>query len=172
MGLLSLSRRADLLNGIMFHDWRRIWDSITLSELLVLGSRYPKLFRKDPIPSQATSALRVAERNQDDWGMNSLGPIPSHLFGCNHPHLIFDAPYEEYERHLPAQMGERSAEFKLFLAFQGDQLGLKPESLENLAENLVIKAVRSSQMADYRDWRSLLQAYGSVKLADVEVSAK
>ena len=172
MGLLSLSRRADLLNGITFHEWRRAWDSITLSELLALGGRYPKLFPKDPVPSEATTALRAAEVGQNDWALNSLGPIPAHLFGCNHPHLIFDAPYEEYERHLPSEMGERSAEFKLFLAFQGDHLGLNPETLDDVAEQLAIKAVHSAQMSDYRDWRSLLNAYATVKLGDVEAAPK
>ncbi len=172
MGLMSLSRRADLLNGIAFREWRRVWDAITLPELLVLGSRYAKLFAKDPVPSEATAALRSAGQKQDDWGLNSLGAIPSHMFGCNHPHLLFDAPYEEYERHLPAEMGERSAEFKLFLAFQGDHLGLKPEALEDVSEKLAIKAVRSAQMTDYRDWRSLINAYATVRLGDVEAQPK
>ena len=67
-------------------------------------------------------------------------------------------------------MGERSAEFKLFLAFQGDRLGLKPTVFDNLAEKLAIKAVHDAQMSDYRDWRSLLKAYAAVKLTDMEAA--
>ncbi|HLZ41007.1 MAG TPA: hypothetical protein VKQ11_08600 [Candidatus Sulfotelmatobacter sp.] len=167
MGLLSLSRRAELLNGISSRDWKRAWDSITLPELFVLGARYPKLFPTDAWPSQVTSALRTSEKSHDDGRLNVLGPIPSHIFGCNHPHLLSDAPYEEYERHLPAEMADRSAEFNLFLVFQGDRLGLKPESLEKVDEILAVKAFRKAQMTDYRDWRSLLNAYASINSADL-----
>jgi hypothetical protein len=81
--------------------------------------------------------------------------------------LLSDAPYEEYERHLPVEMGERSAEFNLFLVFQGDRLGLQPESLEKVDEILAVKAFRKAQMTDYRDWRSLLNAYASINPADL-----
>lgn len=168
VGLLSLSRRAALLNGISSREWRRVWDSITLPELLILGGRYAKQFPNDPWSSQATVALRAAEKTDRGWRLNTLGPIPTHIFGCNHPHLLSDAPYEEYERHLPAEMGERSAELKLFLAFQADRMGLQPEVLENVDEKLAIKAFRKAQMTDYRDWRSLLNAYASVDAADLE----
>jgi tetratricopeptide (TPR) repeat protein len=167
MGLLSLSRRAQLLNGISSRDWPRAWNSITLPELFALGARYPKQFHTDPWPSEATPALRAAEKTHDDGRLNVLGPIPSHIFGCNHPHLLSDAPYEEYERHLPSEMAERSAEFNLFLVFQGDRLGLGPESLEKVDEPLAVKAFRKAQMTDYRDWRALMNAYSSVTPADL-----
>ena len=168
VGLLSLSRRSALLNGIASREWRHVWDSITLPELLTLGGRYAREFPNDPWSSQATVALRAAEKTDRDWRLNILGPIPTHIFGCNHPHLLSDAPYEEYERHLPAEMGERSAELKLFLAFQGDSMGLQPEALENIDEKLALKAFRKAQMTDYRDWRSLMNAYASVNAAELE----
>ena len=168
VGLLSLSRRAQLLNGITSREWRRVWDSITLSELFALGSRYVKQFPKDAWASQTTPALRLAESQHNDGRLNTLGPVPTHIFGCNHPHLLSDAPYEEYERHIPAEMGERSAEFKLYLAFQGDRLGIRPQALENVDEKLAMKAFRKAKMTDYRDWRSLLNAYGSVNATDLE----
>ncbi|HET9307113.1 MAG TPA: hypothetical protein VFO46_13900 [Candidatus Sulfotelmatobacter sp.] len=167
LGLLSLSRRADLLNGISSRDWRRAWGSITLPELFVLGARYSRQFSADPWPSEATVALRAAEKSNGDGSLDILGAIPGHIFGCNHPHLLSDAPYEEYERHLPVEMGERSAEFNLFLVFQGDRLGLQPESLEKIDETLAVKAFRKAQMTDYRDWRSLLNAYASINPADL-----
>ncbi|HEV2731499.1 MAG TPA: hypothetical protein VGV15_15820, partial [Terriglobales bacterium] len=168
MGLLSLSRRADLLNGIASRDWRRVWESITLPELLALGGRYAKHFKSDPQPSEAVAALLSTEAKNDGSRLNTLGPIPAYTFGCNHPHLHSDAPYEEYEHHLPVEMGERSAEFKLFLAFQADRLGLQPEVVDRLAEKLARKAFRKAQMTDYRDWRSLLNAYASVDTKDLE----
>jgi prophage maintenance system killer protein len=64
-------------------------------------------------------------------------------------------------------MAERTAEFKLFLVFQGDRLGLQPEALEQMSETLAVQAVHKAQMTDYRDWRSLLSAYGSIDTADL-----
>jgi Tfp pilus assembly protein PilF len=168
MGLLSLSRRADLLNGISAHEWRKAWDSITLPELFALGDRYARHYPKDLWISQATLALREVAKTDKDSHLNVLGAVPTHIFGCNHPHLLTDAPYEEYEHHLSPEMGERSAEFKLFLVFQGDRLGLQPEVLENADEKLAVKAFRKAQMTDYRDWRSLLNAYASVNPADLQ----
>jgi hypothetical protein len=172
MGLLSLSRRAQLLNGIASRDWRRVWDAITLPEMFALGARYARQFPTDPWPSEAAVALRAGEKTHSDGQLNILGAIPGHIFGCNHPHLLSDAPYEEYERHLPAQMGERSAEFKLFLAFQNDRLGLRPEVLDNVDENLAVKAFRKAQMIDYRDWRSLFNAFASVSPSDLQREIK
>ena len=168
MGLLSLSRRADLLNGISAHEWPKAWDSITLPELFALGDRYARHYPKDLWISPATLALREVEETDKDSHLNLLGAVPTHIFGCNHPHLLTDAPYEEYEHHLSPEMGERSAEFKLFLVFQGDRLGLQPEVLENADEKLAVKAFRKAQMTDYRDWRSLLNAYASVNPADLQ----
>src|SRR5579859_4159561 len=135
--------------------------------MFALGARYTKQFPADLWSSQTTASLRSAEALHNDGRLNILGPIPSHIFGCNHPHLLSDAPYEEYERHIPAEMGERSAEFKLYLAFQNDRLGLQPVALENVDEKLAVKAFRKAQMTDYRDWRSLLNAYASVNTKDL-----
>src|SRR5579859_6549012 len=135
--------------------------------MFALGARYTKQFPADLWSSQTTASLRSAEALHNDGRLNILGPIPSHIFGCNHPHLLSDAPYEEYERHIPAEMADRSAEFNLFLVFQGDRLGLKPESLEKVDEILAVKAFRKAQMTDYRDWRSLLNAYASINSADL-----
>jgi hypothetical protein len=168
MGLLSLSRRAQLLNGIASREWRRVWDSLTLPEMFALGARYARQFPTDPWPSEAAVALRAAEKTHTDGQLNVLGAIPGHIFGCNHPHLLSDAPYEEYERHLPSEMGERSAEFKLFLAFQSDRLGLRPEMLDNIDESLAVKAFRKAKMTDYRDWRSLFNAFASVNPSDLQ----
>ena len=140
----------------------------TVPELFALGGRYPKPSTPAPSSSQATSALWEMEKARPAAGLDILGAIPAHIFGCNHPHLVTDAPYEEYEHHLPVEMAERSAEFKLYLAFQGDRLGLQPEALDNIDENLAVKALRKAQMTDFRDWRSLMNAYGSVNTTDLE----
>jgi Tfp pilus assembly protein PilF len=171
LGLLALARRADLLNGILARDWSQVWESITLSDLFSLGGRYAQRFSTDPWLSEATAALRAAEQRHHGRDLNSLGPLPAHLFGCNHLHLRATAPYEEFER-APEEIGERTAEFKLYLAFQADRLGLQPRALNAVAENLALQAFRNAQMMDYRDWRSLLKAYAAVDAKDLEQAVK
>lgn len=172
VGLLSLSRRADLLNGIASRSWREVWNSITTPELLALGGRYSHRFKAESWPSEAAASLRSVEGRNNGSRLNILGAIPYHIFGCNHPHLHSDAPYEEYEHHFPAEMGERSAEFKIFLVFQADRLGLQPGMLGQFAEKLALKAFRKAQMTDYRDWRSLLNAYASMDTKDLQQELK
>ena len=80
-----------------------------------------------------------------------------------------DAPYEEYERQLlSTSLAERTAEFKLFLAYRADSLGIEPADLSQVMEQLAAKAFRVSQMTDYHDWRSLLFAYASITNVDLE----
>jgi hypothetical protein len=112
--------------------------------------------------------LRAVASSNDGSRLNILGPIPYHAFGCSHPHLLADAPYEEYEQHLfPTEIAERSAEFKLFLAFRADSVGVEPGDLARVAEPLAAKALRSAELTDAHDWRSLLAAFADVSAADL-----
>jgi predicted Zn-dependent protease len=169
MGLLSLSRRADLLNGIETGNWKKVWDSITLPELFALGGQYLVRFKTDAWSSPVTAALRSFAAGNDGSRLNILGAISYHSSGCSHTHLIADAPYEEYERQeMPYELAERSAEFKLFLAFQADSLGLSPSALANIAEPLALRAFRSAHMSDGKDWRALLAAYAAIQTDDLK----
>lgn len=169
MGVLSLSRRADLLNGIEERNWRDVWASVTLPDLFLLGGKYLERFKTDLWNSPVTASLRSVAAGNDGSRLNILGAIPYHAFGCNHPHLVADAPYEEYERKLfPEELAERSAEFKLFLAFQADSLGLEPSALSDVAEALASKAFRGVQMMDSKDWRSLLAGFASIKPKNIK----
>jgi hypothetical protein len=168
-GRLSLSRRADLSNGIQSRDWARVWDSLTLPDLFTLGTAYLARFKSDPWSSPVTAALRSVAAADDGTRLSILGAIPYRAFGCAHPYLTSDAPYEEYERHqVPADIAERSAEFKLFLAFDADRLGIEPAALSKVAEPLSAKAFRAARMTDFRDWRSLLAAYASIGPQDLK----
>lgn len=169
MGLLSLSRRADLLNGIEQQNWSDVWASVTVPDLFLLGGKYLERFKTDLWESPVTASLRSIAAGNDGSRLNILGAIPYHSFGCNHPHLVADAPYEEYERKMfPEELAERSAEFKLFLAFQADSLGVEPSALSDVAETLASKAFRGIQMTDAKDWRALLAGFASIKPKNVK----
>ena len=169
MGLLSLARRADLLNGIEERNWEEVWESVTLPDLFMLGGRYLERFKSDLWNSPLTASLRSMVARNDGSRLNILGAIPYHSFGCSHPHLVADAPYEQYEGQLsPYEFAERSSEFKLFLAFQADNLGVEPSALADVAEALASKAFRTTQMTDFKDWRSLLAGFASIKPKDIK----
>ena len=169
MGLLSLSRRADLLTGIESRSWRKVWDAVTVPDLFALGGRYLERYKTDPWSSPATAALRAVARSNDGSRLYVLGAVTYHSFGCSHPHLMADAPYEEYERHMmPVDIAERTAEFKLFLEIQADNMGLAPAALNRVAEPLAARAFRNAKMTDYKDWRSLMAGYASITTKDLK----
>jgi len=167
-GILSLARRADLLNGIEDRDWKQVWASITLPDLFELGGRYLSRYPSDPVSSPVTAELRLVAAANDGRRLDILGRIPYQVMGCSHPHLVPDAPYEEYERRMfPEDMAERSAEFKLFLVYRANNFGAEPADLAVVAEPLAAKAFRESKMTDYHDWRSLLAGYASITNDDL-----
>jgi hypothetical protein len=171
-GLLSLARRADLLNGIEDRNWNQVWASITLPDLFTLGGKF--LTRYSGNESAAlgqtpvVAELRLVSAANDGSRLDILGRIPSEALGCTHPHMVSDVPYEDYERRVfPKDLAERSADFKLFLAYRANNLGIEPAGLAPVAEPLVAKAFRNAHMADYHDWRSLLAGYASITNADL-----
>ena len=168
LGLLSPSRRADLINGIESRNWGKVWTSAMLPDLLSLGSRYLEHFKTDPWSSPVTTGLRAVVATNDGSRLQVLGSFTFNTLGCGHPHLFTDAPYEEYERQLlPDEIAERSAEFKLFLSFVADNAGVQPSSLADVAETLAEKAFHAAQMNSPGDWRSLLAAYATVTPDDL-----
>jgi tetratricopeptide (TPR) repeat protein len=171
MGLLSLSRRADVLTGIESRNWRKVWDAVTLPDLFALGGKYLDHFKAEPWTSPATAELRRVASSNDGSRLPVLGAVTYHSFGCSHPHLMADAPYEEYERHMfPAEIAERTAEFKLFLVYQADSAGLAPGNLDKVAEPLAAKAFRNTKMSDAKDWRSLMAGYASITSKDLRLA--
>ena len=169
MGLLSLSRRAELLSGIDSRNWNQVWSSVMLPDLFALGGKYLERFKSDSWQSPVLVALRGVSATNDGSRLATLGAVTYHSSGCSHPHLQPNAPYEEYERHMfPDQVAERSAEFKLFLVLQADSLGIQPLVLAGVAEALAAKAFRGAKMADFRDWRSLQAAYAAISANDLK----
>ena len=66
-GLLSLTRRAELLGALSDGNWRSVWSVMTLSDLYFLAGRYLERYQADPWISPATQALRrEVGRNDGD----------------------------------------------------------------------------------------------------------
>lgn len=168
MGLLSLARRAELLEAIEARNWKGVWNAITVPDLFALGGRFIERHKEDVSwPSPVAATLRALAASNNGSRLNALGAI-TRSDGCAHPHLQPNAPYEEYEHHLMLDdVAQRSAEFKIFLALQADKLGVQPSTLARVAESLAAVAFREVQMSDYHDWRSLLAGYSSVSTYDL-----
>ncbi len=171
LGILSLSRRRELLNAIASEDWKAVWNSVTLSDLQFLGERYVTRYKQSPWNSPVDAALREASAHNDGSRLNLLGAVPVALYGCAHPHLAPLGPYEVYERRLfPAELAERVAEMKLYLSALLDKLGLPAAALPALAEPAARIAFRSMHMADDHDWAQALSAFGAMDEKTVEAS--
>ncbi len=162
-GLLSLSRRGALLSGVEDRDWAEVWASISLPDLFMLGSKLPVKSGEDFSHSEVWSELRRVSAANNGSRINYFGRIPYHVLGCAHSHIAPDSPYEEYERRMPDDIAQRAADLKLFLAYRADSLGVAPPEVGEIAERIAAKAFESSQITDYRDWRSLLAAYSTIE---------
>lgn len=171
LGVLSLSRRRELLNGIASQDWKAVWNSVTLSDLLFLADRYVVRYKQSPWISPVDAALREASARNDGSRLNLLGPVPLSLYGCNHPHLLALAPYEEYENHLFAvELAERTAEMKLYLSELMDRLGLPAAALQAIAEPAAKIAFGSIHMSDGYDWAQALAVFHSMNEKTIEAA--
>jgi hypothetical protein len=104
-----------------------------------------------------------------------LGAELADSFGCVHPHLHAAMPYEEYEKDVfPARLAERSAEFKLYLARYADSAGLPASSLGPVAERVAQAVLKSMQLSDIHDWRSVLAGFSEIdgKLIEEAMAAR
>jgi hypothetical protein len=163
LGLLSLARRAELLGALSDGNWRSVWNALTLSDLYFLADRYMERYPADPWNSPATQALRREAKRNDGARLQLLGAELADSFGCSHPHLRGAMPYEEYENDLsPSRLAERSAEFKLYLARYADTAGLAASSLGPVAETVALAILKTMQLSDSHDWRSVLAGFSGI----------
>ena len=169
LGLLSLTRRADLLGAVADGNWSSVWSLVTLSDLYFLGDRYLERYPKDPWQSPATLALRQRIGRDDGARLQWLGAEFDDTFGCSHPHLHSAPPYEEYEKDLfPTRLAERTAEFKLYLARYADTAGMSAADLGTMAEPAARAILKKMQLTDLHDWRSALAAFAGLNDKIVE----
>ena len=163
LGLLSLTRRADLLAAVAEDNWSSVWSLISLSDLYFLGDRYLERYSADAWKSPATLALRQSVARNDGSHLQMLGGEFDETLDCSHPHLRMAPPYEEFENDLITwRLAERSAEFKLYLARYADAAGIPASALEAVAEPAARAILKKLRMSDPRDWRSVLAAYQSL----------
>lgn len=156
LGLLSRARRAELMNGIDERDWKVVWSVVTLSDLYFLADRYLAKNKTDPWQSPVTVGLRRELDRQPGGHQDLLGASLPELFDCDHPHMLFLAPYEEYARYMmPGKLAERAAEFKLYLAVSADSLGVPAAALGVIAEALARQILGAAKMSDLRDWSAI-----------------
>ena len=159
LGVLSPTRRAQLLDAIRARDWTAAFQCVTLGDLYSLSDRYLERYEKDPWQSAVTAALRKTPA-ADDSRLLLLGGSSLELLGCDHPHLAMLGPYEQYEKFvLPYKLAERTAEFKLYLADWAGRVGIPTAALNVAGEPLVTKLLGHVKMNDIRDWRSVVQAF-------------
>lgn len=162
LGTLSLSRRADLLNGLQVRDWKPVWQAVTLSDLYFLAGNYLSRYQADAWESPVTRALRKWPAARLS-GLDRLGGSHPESNGCDHAHLLRLAPYEEYERMMiPMKMAERVTELNLYLIDYAGQSGIPAAALGTMAEPLALEVLRKLQMADPKDWRPITLAFSSL----------
>ena len=160
-GILSLGRRRDLLSGIQSHDWNRVWQAVTLSDLYFLSARYLARYSSSPWNSPVDAALRVA--GTDDRNLRLLGPLLSSLEGYASPDLVALAPYEGFERHLfLTDVAERTAEMKLYLAESLDRMALPATLLPAIAEPVARRVFAGARASDDRDWTAVIRAFQAI----------
>jgi hypothetical protein len=166
IGLLSLTRRSDLLEGLDGRDWKTVWSAVTMSDLYFLADEYLERFKVDPHPSPVFSALRQCAAGNDGSRLHWLGPTLGPLNNCSHPHLMRLPPYEHFETFLfPAKIAARSSEFKLYLAELFDRNGLPADLMAAVAEPLLLRVFRGLRITDPRDWYSVQAAFSRVDTA-------
>ena len=167
-GLLSPTRRGELLDAVAARDWSGAFKSMTLGDLYSLSQRYLERYPADAWQSPVTAAVRRIADPADDTRFRSLGASAADLQGCSHAHLAAAGPYEEYEKLLlPYKLAERSAEFKLYVADFAGRTGIPPAALNALGQPIAFQAVKRMKMADMFDWRGALLAFADLNEAAV-----
>jgi len=162
-----LTRRADLLNGIESRNGGKSGLQPCSPIFSRIGGRYLDHFKTDPWSSPVTTALRAASQRMMVRACELLGLIKYHTFGCGHPHIFTDAPYEEYERQfLPPKLLNAPPSSSLS-CFPGRQHWIAALRSGQCGRNSAQKAFGAAQMSNFGDWRSLLAAYASVTPDDL-----
>ena len=157
-----MSRRRELLNAIASEDWKAVWNSVTLSDLLFLGERYVTRYKQSPWNSPVDETLREASAHNERIASESARRgAGRRCMGAPIRIWLRSRRSEEYQRRLfPAELAERAAEMKLYLSVLLDKLGLPAAALPALAEPAARIAFRSMHMVDDMTGHRLFRLFG------------
>ncbi|MBV9157883.1 MAG: hypothetical protein JO097_16580 [Acidobacteriaceae bacterium] len=158
LGLLSLTRRKALLEGIAVRDWPAVWESASVSDLYFLGS---SLLEHAPAELWNNPALLAMRRTaSQSVPLDVLGQVAPPLSGCAAPRVRRYQPYEEYQRHmLPERVAERAAELKFYLAWLADSSALPAGALAAITPTMADAVTSKMEFRDLWDWGAALEAY-------------
>jgi tetratricopeptide (TPR) repeat protein len=172
-GLLSLNRRARLLLALQRRDWAAVWPSLSLTDLFFLAARLREAGARAPERSPAIVEY-LADANAIPEGAGVLGPTLVRLRRYASPALVELSPYEDSATIIfPEYLGERVAEFKLYLACLFADEALPAGALSAVAEAAAREVLSDIQMTHLHDWQSVISAYGDFdvgRLRDVLAS--
>jgi len=152
----------DLLNGIESRIGGKVWASALLPELSRSAAGISIILR--PIPGHRRLRQRCAPSSQTNDGSAPANTwlYEYHTFGCGHPHIFTDAPYEEYERQFSPPKLLNAPPSSSSFCFPGRQHWIAALRSGQCGRTLAQKAFGAAQMSNFGDWRSLLDAYASV----------
>ncbi len=167
-GLLSLSRRKSLLEGVSLCDWPAVWESVSISDLYFLGST---LLENAPKPVWTAPGLAAMKNTAEQGGkLDLLGSVAPELCGSAQPRLRRYEPYEDYQLHFrPERLSQRLAELKLYAAWLADESAWEPNVLGGLASPAADALLSKLTMRDMWDWQGALDSYRSLKPENLEV---
>jgi hypothetical protein len=168
-GCLSPARRHGLMEGLVRHEWKAVWSSVTLGDLNALGTKIEARLSGPANASPVFKELFELAGKDDGSRLSWLGPNLSVINGCMHPHFVQQMPYEEFERYmLPNRLAQRASEFKLYLAEYLERAGIPASFLAVVAEPAARRVISSMKMADFRDWPAVLAAFTTVDDAMID----
>ncbi len=167
-GLLSPTRRGELLDSIAAQDWDGAFKNLTMGDLYSLSVLYMQRYSSEAWQSPVIAALRRNSGTASEPRLRELGGSVTDLVGCSYPHLEVLGAYEEYERLLfPLKLAERAAEFKLYLADFAGRAGIPPAALNALGQPITLQIVKRMKMTNVNDWRAAHLAFAGLDEAAV-----
>jgi len=168
-GLLSVSRRAVLLDSVQRRLFDRAWRALSLSDLCLLSGRLlARQAQQEWSSPVIEELLKVMARPQPPQ-LDALGPSLGLLRRYMIPRLMELPPYEECARSMfPESLAQRTAELKLSLAKLYADHGWDAASLGGVAETVARAHLSSLKMADIKDWRAVVDHHRALRPRQVE----
>jgi tetratricopeptide (TPR) repeat protein len=165
LGILSLSRRARLLQAASDGHWEEIPKLASLSDLLFLAHRLRQAEAQADADSPAIDAFVQAQPEP----LHELGSSLPLLRGNPLPRLVELPPYEEFASTLHLMpIAERCAEMKLYLAERFAEQAWEASELATVAEAAARLALRGARLTDAKDWVGMIATWRTFRPTSLE----